>query len=156
MALVSTGSTMTISLLDNNGKQGSMSINFPTTAGPATVITAVSTVVPLVAAVTQASITGATASFSFFEDTPTTPGPEAEVERRLMLLGKTANGVPVRFSVPSPSFALENAGTDVVNIAGPVEALRDWLVANAAGSGGSAIAALDRAYVVHRYRKPTR
>jgi hypothetical protein len=155
MALQLTTRSASISLRDNNGKSGLVSVSFPSTTTPADVVTAAGNLAPLVAALSNAAVVGATATFTYVETEPTTPGPQSEIERRLVLTGRAQNGGVVRVSIPSAIFELEQSGTDAVSLTNAqVAALVTFLTGNAASVVGSPIASISKAYISHRYRAP--
>lgn len=155
MALNLTSRGVTLTLRDNNNKTARVELSYPSTTSAADVVSSITSVAPLVAALSDAAIVGATASFTYVETEPGTPGATSEIERRLMLTGRAANGGVVRIAIPSPLFGLEQAGTNAINLAQTnVAALVSWLTANAGSVVGSPITAITRAYIMHRYRKP--
>lgn len=155
MALVLTSRSVTLTLRDNNRKTARFELGFPSSASAGDVVGAIPNVVPLVAALSNAVVVGATANFTYNETEPGTPTAPSEIERRLVLIGRAANGGVVRWSIPSASFALEQENTNEVSLsAGPVAALVSWLIANAGSTVGSPIQSVSRAVVIHRYRKP--
>lgn len=104
----------TYSFRDNNGNIATTSAFFsPTLTLPALIARAVDFGAVL-EPISNASLLSAAINVLLVEDTIQAATPESEVERKLVLTGRTANPrSPVKFFIPSPIFALDQANTDV-------------------------------------------
>lgn len=155
MALELRSRGVTLTLRDNNGKTASVDVNFPSTTSAADVVAAIPNVAPLIAALSDAAIIRASATFTYTETEPATPPPSSEIERKLVIIARAANGGIVRYSIPSASFNLETSGSNAVQLTLPaVAGFRTWALANAGSIVGSPITTFEKAHISHRYRKP--
>lgn len=153
MALTLVRQSIGYTVTDNNGKKANVAFYLPPTASNLTGL--LTGAAPLVAALTDGSIVSASATISYIETEPGTPAATSEIERKLLLVGRSANGGTVRYSVPSPVFGIERSNTDTVDLTNAaVAALVSWITANASSSTGSDVSAITEAYVYHRYRRP--
>lgn len=154
MALTDPTGTITVTIRDNNGKTGLFQFGTGTT-DPGDAVALINALVPLVAAVSDGAVLAASASFSQTETAPAPPPATSEIERRLVLVGRTETGAAVRYSVPSAAFTLESsAGTDRVPLTGPVLDLANYIRNNGRSAGDDEITAFTDAFISHRYRRP--
>lgn len=115
-------------------------------------------------ALTNAQLVGASSTLNWTEDAPVAAPPESEVERKLvMVFQSNVRGDFARIEIPSPVFSIETANTDNVDVTNPLvaafaEAIIDGGVGFENGAvtiRGNQITQIVRAYISHRYRKPS-
>lgn len=150
---------------DNNYKDASVGLYLPAGIVTGGIDTWAAGTRAELLALTNARLIGANASYVYNETVETVAPPEAEVERKLVLVFGTAlRGVNVSMEIPSPVFGLESPNTDEVSIDNPlVSAFAAAVINGALGPGngpvsrtGIPIESIERAYFSHRYRKPRR
>lgn len=166
MAWVPKGNwTVTFSFVDNNGKRGSTSLDYPNNLLLAEVVVSAREIADAMQAVSDASLTYIFFSFTLAQDAPVDAATSSEVERKLFLpLGTALNPSLGSVQVPSPVFALEQPGTDIVAPTAPgMAALIDAILSGAAGTGNGPVTAsglditrVGTPVVVHRSRRPRR
>lgn len=146
---------------DNNGNTSNSGLYLPNTLDVADIGVAAGLLRGPMLALTNATLLGANLTLALVEDAPTVAPPESEVERKLVLVFRTASRRQrVRIEIPSPIFALEAEGTDQVSLANPlVAAFADVVINGAFGPANGArsisngdVISLERAYIAHRNR----
>lgn len=154
---------VSLALRDNNANIAQMGFYTPNALTIAQIIARANAVRDAVVPLSNASLYGGSITIPLVETAPTAATPESEVERKLILVSRTASArQKPRFEIPSPVFSIEQVNTDEVSLANTlVAALTGVLDAGLLGPGNGAVAVsgLDiigfaRAYVAHRYRKP--
>jgi hypothetical protein len=164
MALVRTLDPTALSFLfsDNNGNRASAGLYLPSAADAGDVDAFVTATRGPLLALTDARLDGANANFVYVEDAPIAAPASSEVERKLVLIFRTANRRQrVKVEVPSPIFGLEQPGTDAVSLTDPlVVALANQIISGPIGANNGAVTvnggdiiALERAYISHRNRR---
>lgn len=160
MALVQLPFQASYTFRDNNGQESTTSLYIPTTAAVADVVTGAQTIAGLLSTLSNAALVRATLVVPFEENAVVSPPVESEVERKLALTFRCVNGQSVTLSVPSPLFSFETAGTNSVLGNAVVVTAANSLIAGFPGgvlpvsNAGSALSRLEKAVIVHRYRKP--
>lgn len=153
---------VSLTLVDNNANQAQFGFFTPNALTLAQIVTRANAVRDALVPLTNASIVGGSISIPLLEDAPVAAVPESEVERKLVLIGRTASRrQKPRFFVPSPVFTIEQANTDEVALTQTlVAALVNVLGTGVLGPGNGAVAVsgLDvlgftRAYIKHYTRE---
>lgn len=149
---------VSLTLVDNNANTAQFGFFTPNALTLAQIVTRANAVRDALVPLTNASVTGASISIPLVETVPAVPLAESEVERKLILIGRTSSKrQKPRFFVPSPVFSIEQVNTDEVSLENAlVEALVNVLGTGVLGPGNGAVAVsgLDilgftRAYVKH-------
>lgn len=149
---------LTISFEDNNLKPSTAAWFLDaTTTDLDVLITSANALRTAVLPLTNARITGASLTLGLDENAPAAlPGPESEVERKLLLPFRGLKKVARYTSeVPSSVFTIEQTGTDNVDPANAlVAAYIAAVLANARTNRGETLTLLDGVpYVDHRNRR---
>ncbi len=159
MAFIALPYVASYTFRDNNGEESTATIALSAAAEPADVVAAAGSVASAIAGLSDATLVRYSISRQFEENAPAAPPATAEVERKLVLSYKAQNLQRVIVTVPSPAFGIEQSGTNIVTSAS-VEVFANALIAGFPGgvflvsNANSPVSVLERAYVVHRYRKP--
>lgn len=149
---------VSMTLVDNNANDAQFSFFTPNALTLAQIVTRANAVRDALVPLTNASLTGASISIPLVEDAPVAAVPESEVERKLILIGRTASKrQKPRYFVPSPVFSIEQVNTDEVSLQNAlVLALVNVLSTGILGPGNGAVAVsgidllgFTRAYVKH-------
>lgn len=147
---------------DNNDNRATVSVSFPGLLAYAAVVTAAGELANVMRDVSDAILTGYHISRFFYEDQPQSAATTSEVERKLVMnMGTARRRNASSIEIPSPIFALEQAGSDDVDLANAAyQALVVQLTRGLIGPGnglvtssGEDITRVDRGYVSHRYRR---
>ncbi len=159
MAFIALPYVASYTFRDNNGEESTVTLNLSADAAPADAVAAAGAIANGIAGLSNATLVRYSLSRIFEENAPATPPVESEVERKLALSYKSQNLQRVIVTVPSPPFDIEQPGTNIVTSAS-VQVFANALIAGFPGgvflvsNANSPVSVLDRAYVVHRYRKP--
>ncbi len=159
MAFIALPYVASYTFRDNNGEESTVTLNLSADAAPADAVAAAGTIANSIAVLSNATLVRYSLSRVFEENAPATPPQESEVERKLALSYKSQNLQRVIVNVPSVVFGVETPGTNVVSAAS-VTTFANALISGFDGgvqvvsNAGSPISTLERAYIVHRYRKP--
>lgn len=157
--------SVSLTLRDNNANQAQFGFYTPNALTLAQIVARAQAVRDALEPLTNASIVGASISVPLVEDDPNIATPESEVERKLVLIGRTSSArQKPRFFVPSPVFSIEQVNTDEVSLQNPlVAALVSALASGILGPGNGAVAvsgldveAFTRAYIKHFTRETGR
>lgn len=168
MAFVGAGQwNVTFKFRDNNGKTSLTGLSIDNTILFTDIQTIAAELATRMQAVSDAALVDYDIARNFRNDSPPNPLPNtAEVERRLRIPLSTAEFPNVTgLEVPSASFSLEIAGTDVVDQTNPaLVALKNALTNSGGVFASSAvvtyygedITAAGDAFIMHRNRKASR
>lgn len=155
-------STVSFGFVDNNRNRSSTGISLPAGTELAEFPVFVNLLESTLAALSNARLDSATVSSPLQQVPPATGAipPEAEVERKLVIVMRLDNNQTANVTVPSPIFALEQDGTDEISLADPlVLALTTLLISGPLGddngpvtAGGASYIRAERAFIAHRNR----
>lgn len=158
--------SVSFSFIDNNGNRAVTGVNYPEALDFADVLTRATELATRLQAISNASLQVVSISRVLSENAAPVPQPESEVERKLRIPLGTAVRQPgaAAVEIPSPLFAIETPGTDVVPATNLLlSSVVAELTAGGVGPGngvvtieGSDITRAGTSVIVHRTRAPRR
>lgn len=132
---------VTFTFRDNNGNSATTGVYYPGALTDAEVATAAGLLYAALATVTNANLEGYVISRQYVENAIGTAPPESEVERKLYLaLGTADDRAAASMQIPSPTFQLEQDGTDVPLLGSVAFAALRTLLTNGGLGGGNGVA----------------
>lgn len=149
--------SMTFGLLDETGSRSTVSFDVPEGTLADVALTAANAVRALLASVTGCAVVTQSLTYSQFDTTPEAPTAGSRVEKKGVLVFRTAAGKTVKYEIPGiePALVLTSGrlNEDAVTLAALVAAMT---AADAvfSDSNGSDLVSLASAY--ERYRRTTR
>lgn len=155
-------STVSFGFVDNNRNRSSTGISLPAGTEIANFPIFVNVLETALAAASNARLDSASVSTSLQQVPPAVAPipPEAEVERKLVIVMRLENNQTANVTIPSPVFSLEQPNTDEVDLANPLVAAITLLLVNGppgegngpVSAGGSSYIRAERAFITHRNR----